>query len=107
MTVITFKARNCGKTAFSPILIRRVDRTSARIALYASALLRTHDSVALRDLGVALDRAAHHDCIPHYGDNSHLVRIMQQLGWRKDGYVGEGAGRSPLYRRVATPARTA
>lgn len=107
MTVITFKSRNCGETTFPPILVKRANRTSARIALYASALLRTQNSVALRDLGAALDRAAHHDCIPHYGDNSHLVRIMQQLGWRKDGYVGEGAGRSPLYRRVATAARTA
>ncbi|MEC7931256.1 MAG: hypothetical protein VX205_00185 [Pseudomonadota bacterium] len=87
-----------------PAVITRTERVTARIALYAAALLRNVDAVALHDLGIALATAAAHDCIPRYSDNSHLVRIMQDLGWQKDGYAGAGATRSPLYRR-ARPAR--
>lgn len=87
-----------------PAVVTRTERATARIALYATALLRNVDAVALHDLGIALATAAAHDCIPRYSDNSHLVRIMQDLGWHKDGYAGAGATRSPLYRR-ARPAR--
>lgn len=103
MTVYILKPRQCGKTfAAVPPLLTREDRATARIALYAAALLRNVDSVALRDLGEALATAAAHDCIPRFAGNSHLVRIMQRLGWRKQGYAGAGRRRSPVYVREAT-----
>lgn len=77
------------------------DRHLARLALFAAALLRDNDAVALHDLGEALDRAADRRCIHPYRDNSELVRIMQGLGWQKQGYAGEGAARSPVYVRAA------
>ncbi|MGE4324124.1 MAG: hypothetical protein AB7E60_14000 [Sphingobium sp.] len=99
MTVLIFPARKWA----SPPALTPDDRTTAQIALYAAALLRNSDAVALSALGNALTAAARDDIIPHYTDNSHLVRIMQRLGWRKDGYVGAGRSRSPLYIRVVTP----
>ncbi|MGE4324193.1 MAG: hypothetical protein AB7E60_14350 [Sphingobium sp.] len=96
MTVILFPARKSGKTLAA-------DLATAQIALYAAALLRNVDAVALRDLGDALHAAARDDIIPRHMDNSHLVRIMQRLGWRKSGYAGLGNERSPLYVRVPTP----
>lgn len=94
-------------THMSPITRPSADAHIARLALCAASILRDIDAVALRDLGEALDAKADQGRIHPFADNSQLVRIMQRLGWRKDGYVGEGAGRSPLYRRVATPAREA
>ncbi|MGW8201931.1 hypothetical protein ACWGM0_05200 [Sphingomonas bisphenolicum] len=102
MTVHILKPRDAGKTSAPPLPLIREDRATATIALYAAALLRNVDAVALRDLGEALATAAAHDCIPRFEDNSHLVRIMQRLGWRKQGYAGEGRCRSPLYVREAT-----
>lgn len=81
------------------------DRHLARLALFAAKTLRNVDSIALHDLGEALDEAADRGCIHPFSDNSELVRIMQRLGWRKDGYAGKGGNRSPLYHRVATPLR--
>ena len=92
--------RKCGKTTAPVSLVTPDDIAVARIALYAASILRNVDQVALRDLGERLATAARDDCIPRCADNSQLVRIMQRLGWRKDGYDGEGRGRSPLYRRV-------
>lgn len=71
----------------------------ASIAQFAASILRDADTVALRDLGQALKEAADCGCIRPYNDNSELVRIMQFLGWHKDGYVGDGACRSPRYVR--------
>ncbi|WP_313800945.1 hypothetical protein [Sphingobium sp.] len=77
------------------------DRAIAKIALFTACLLRNVDAVALRDLGDALAVAAGRGCIPRYADNSQLVRIMQRLGWRKDGYAGGGNRRSPRYVRIS------
>lgn len=73
---------------------------TARIALHVARILREVNQVALRDLGLNLRAAAHQGHVPLFRDNSHLVRIMRKLGWKKDGYAGEGYERSPLYRRV-------
>lgn len=77
------------------------DRDIARLAIFTAVHLRRVDSVALHDLGEALSDAADRHRIPRYCDNSQLVRIMQRLGWRKDGYSGEGSHRSPRYVRAA------
>lgn len=84
------------------IALTDVSEATARIALYTAALLRDTNEVALHDLGGRLHTAAQEGRIPSYQDNSHLVRIMRRLGWRKQGYTGDGMARSPLYRRVAT-----
>lgn len=84
------------------ISLTDVSEATARIALFAAALLRDTNEVALHDLGGRLYTAAQEGRIPLYSDNSHLVRIMRRLGWRKAGYRGVGLTRSPLYRRVAT-----
>jgi len=78
-------------------------QATARIALFATGYLRAANEIPLRELGIALRDAADQGRIPLYRDNSHLVRIMRKLGWRKDGYAGEGYERSPLYRRVVQP----
>ena len=78
-------------------------KATARIALFAVRHLRSVNEVALRALGQDLTAAADDGRIPRFRDNSHLVRIMRKLGWRKDGYAGEGYERSPLYRRVVQP----
>ncbi|MBG6116235.1 hypothetical protein IWY39_002599 [Sphingobium sp. JAI105] len=98
--------RKCGKTTGPVSLVTPDDIAVARIALYVASILRNVDQVALRDLSDRLATAARDDCIPRYADNSQLVRIMQRLGWRKHGYVGEGRGRSPLYRRVSSGVLT-
>ena len=87
------------------IALGDIRESTARIAIYAAGLLRHVDEVALRDLGLRLKEAAQEGRIPRYRDNSHLVRIMRRLGWRKDGYAGAGHDRSPVYRRVATPVK--
>lgn len=94
-------------TALCPDCVGASERPLARLALFAASILRDTDTVALRDLGLALDEAADRGCIHPWRDNSELVRIMQRLNWQKVGYAGEGQGRSPLYRRVATTARGA
>lgn len=76
-----------------------VGASTARIAIHAAALLRDRNSIALRDLGQMLTAAAQAGRIPAYLDNSHLARIMRRLGWRKNGYAGEGYDRSPVYVR--------
>ncbi|MFZ2995924.1 hypothetical protein [Sphingobium sp.] len=82
-------------------------RTTARIALFTAALLRRVDEIALHELGEHLIAAADKGRVPRFSDNSHLVRIMNRLGWRKHGYAGDGATRSPVYRRVAADALAA
>lgn len=84
-----------------------ISEATKRIALYTAKLLRDANEVALYDLGRILAEQAKAGRIPRYTDNSHLVRIMRHLGWRKDGYVGDPAVRSPRYVRVSTPARAA
>lgn len=106
MTVHILKPRDAGKTFATHLFLTREERATATIALYAAALLRNVDSVALRDLGEELATAAAHDCIPRFADNGHLVRIMQRLGWRKHGYAGAGRRRSPVYVRISGPAAT-
>jgi GNAT superfamily N-acetyltransferase len=91
----------------SALTIPPDDRHTARIAIYAAFRLYRVDGIALRDLRALLDRAADRGHIPHVTDNSQLVRIMQRLGWRKDGYAGEDAARSPFYRRVASARKAA
>lgn len=83
------------------LAFRDEEAATARIALHTARILRTVNQVALRDLGLNLRAAAHQGHVPLFRDNSHLVRIMRKLGWKKDGYTGEGYERSPLYRRVA------
>lgn len=83
-----------------------LSEATARIALHAAKLLRDRNSVALRELGLALKEAADAGRIPLYADNSHLSRIMQRLGWYKLGYEGAGYERSPLYARRAGQAAT-
>lgn len=85
----------------APILRVPADRHVCRLALFAAAQLRCIDSIALADLGQILGDAADRRRVPRFTDNSQLVRIMQRLGWQKQGYAGEGAARSPLYVRVA------
>lgn len=83
------------------------EAVTARIAIFTSRLLRNTDEIALHDLGEKLARAADLGRVPRYSDNSHLVVIMQRLGWQKQGWTGEGAIRSPVYRRVAAAALAA
>jgi hypothetical protein len=82
-------------------------RATIRIALFVAGYLRAANEIPLRELGIALRAAADEGRIPLYRDNSHLVRIMRKLGWKKNGYAGEGFERSPLYRRRATAAQAA
>lgn len=91
------------KLADANALIAMTDlsESTARIALFTAGLLRDRNEVALRELGQLLTDHARAGRVPKYQDNSHLTRIMRRLGWKKDGYVGEGYERSPLYRRVA------
>ncbi len=84
-----------------PILRAPADRHICRLALFTAAQLRRTDSIALADLGQILGEAADRRRVPRFTDNSQLVRIMQRLGWQKQGYAGEAACKSPLYVRVA------
>lgn len=84
-----------------------MSEATTRIALFTAKLLRNANEVALYDLGQQLTEQAKTGRIPRYQDNSHLVRIMRHLGWRKQGYVGEGYTRSPRYVRAAAPAKAA
>jgi hypothetical protein len=88
------------------ISLTDVSEATARITLYTAALLRDTNEVALHDLGGRLYTAAQEGRIPLYSDNSHLVRVMKRLGWRKVGYTGDGLARSPLYRRVSEAEAT-
>lgn len=88
----------------SALTIAPDDRHTSRIAIYAAFRLYRVDSISLHDLRELLDLAADRGRIPPVSDNSQLVRIMQRLGWRKHGYAGESAARSPLYCRVAGKA---
>lgn len=83
------------------------DRATARIALFTAGLLRRVDEIALHDLAQHLTLAADAGRVPRFRDNSHLVRIMNRLGWRKHGYAGEAPCRSPVYRRVTAAAQAA
>lgn len=85
--------------------LQDVSAATKRIALFTAGHLRTVNDVALYRLGRDLTEAARLGRIPQYQDNSHLARVMRSLGWRKDGYAGEGYERSPRYIRVATPAK--
>lgn len=89
------------------IALTDVSAATARIAIFVTSLLRDTNEVALRDLGRTLTEHAREGRVPLYTDNSHLVRIMRKLGWRKDGYTGEGFERSPRYVRVATANKAA
>lgn len=89
------------------IALTDVSEATARIALYTARHLAHVNEVALYDLGRHLADAAQEGRIPRYTDNSHLVRVMRRLGWRKEGYVGEGFARSPRYIRVATAQQAA
>lgn len=102
MTAFVIKPRNCGKTFGAAPCITADDLATARIAIRAAKILRDVDRVALADLRAALDAEAGRGACPPVQDNSHLVRVMQRLGWRKHGYTGEGRRRSPFYIRVAT-----
>lgn len=104
MTAFVIKPRNCGKTFAAPLpCITADDLATTRIAIRAAKILRDVDRIALADLRDALDAASATGACPPVQDNSHLVRVMQRLGWRKHGYTGEGRRRSPLYIRVPTP----
>lgn len=103
MTAILIKPRNCGKTFAAAPCITADDLATARIAIRAARLLRDVDRVGLAALRDALDAESARGACPPLNDNSHLVRVMQRLGWRKHGYTGEGRRRSPLYIRVPTP----
>ena len=88
--------------------LRKPDEAvTARRAIFTTRLLRNTDEIALHDLGEQLTAAADLGRVPRYSDNSHLVRIMQRLGWQKQGWAGQGAMRSPVYRRVAAAALAA
>ena len=87
------------------IALTDVSAATKRIALFTAGHLRPVNEVALYQLGRDLTEAARLGRIPQYQDNSHLARVMRSLGWRKDGYVGEGYERSPRYVRGATPAK--
>jgi hypothetical protein len=82
-----------------------MSETTTRIALFTAHKLRAVNQIALYELGDMLREHAQAGRIPRYSDNSHLTRIMRRLGWRKQGYTGEGHARSPLYVRAATPAK--
>lgn len=101
MIAILIKPRNCGKTFAAPSpCITADDLATARIAIRAARLLRDVDRVGLAALRDALDAEVRRGACPPLRDNSHLVRVMQRLGWRKHGYTGAGRRRSPLYIRV-------
>lgn len=103
MTAFIIKPRACGKTfAAQPPCITADDLATARIAIRAARLLRDVDRVGLAALRDAIDAEARRGACPPLHDNSHLVRVMQRLGWRKHGYTDAGRRRSPLYVRVAT-----
>lgn len=87
--------------------LQDMSEATTRIALFTANMLSDANEVALWDLGNRLRDHAEAGRIPRYQDNSHLTRIMRRLGWRKQGYTGEGHAKSPLYVRVATPAKAA
>lgn len=83
--------------------LERSSEADTRIALWLARALRDRNEVPLRTIYRDAAAAAALGHLPEPRDNRHVAAILRQMGWAKQGYIGIGYDRCPLYVRT-TPA---
>jgi hypothetical protein len=82
-------------------------KATQKLCIFIEEHLRGRNEVTLGLLAQVLAFTARKGIIPGHRDNAHIAQCLSALGWRKQGYAGQGALRSPVYVRPAVMEKAA